>query len=200
MRPTRPLFLSPCLGATILITMTGCASRSGGPGSPVPTQLELEPYNGTWIVERSDSDAPGVRLGVPLQRIGGPSEAAKIELLAALVEYPRVLTLEISDSIFALTADSPDQSLTLPMDGSRSQIRSEGGRSRTYGSITWNDGAPTIERQFPENGWISDHFQLTGGRLVITRTSGFGEWEGRGSLRLVYLRDAGTEGSTGHRR
>ena len=194
MHPTRTLFLRLCLGATILIMMTGCAGRSGAPGSPVATQQELEPYNGAWVLERGNAPrGEGIRMDLPLERLGGPSETAKNDLLAAVAAYPRSFTLEISDSIFTLSANPPEQSLSLPMDGSRGQIKSEGGRSRTFGSIRWNDGAVTIDRSFPANGWISDHFQLTGGgRLVITRTSGFGEWDGTGSVRLVYSRGAGS--------
>lgn len=69
-------------------------------------------------------------MGIPPERIGGPSETARNELAAAVAAYPRSFTPDIFDPILAMTTDPPDQSLTLPVDGTRSQIKSEGGGGR----------------------------------------------------------------------
>lgn len=189
--------------APAIMTVTGCASGSG-----VPASVELaglEPYNGTWILDRSatpeSGGVRGIRFDLPLEHLGGPPESARNELLAALRVYPRSFTLEITDSIFRLSANAPEETLALPLDGSRIHVESQQVRGGIRVGITWNDGAPAVERSFRANGWILDRYRLTeDGMLIVERTSGFGQWEGTGALRLVYSRGGAGAGQSVPRR
>ncbi len=154
---------------------------------------DLDALNGTWVLDRTaaTAESDGIRLALPRERIGGPPESAKDELVAASTVYPQSFTLEITDSIFMLSANPPEESLALPMDGSRIQIESQQVRGGIRVGITWHDGVPTVERSFRADGWMLDRYRLIGdGMLVVERTIGFGQWEGTGSHRFVYSRRA----------
>ena len=163
------------------LAVAGCASSPGGQG-PDPGDLEL--YNGDWFFDAEASRRSEFHYWTrdPVTD-DEPPQSAQDELLTAVELWPAAFTLELTDSVFRVVASPPESSFNLPLDGSWLET----GETRVR--FTWLRDQPFIERSFPSNGWLSDHYELTGeGTIVITRKMGFGTHEAEGWLRFAYRR------------
>ena len=172
-----------CLGmaAAAALTASGCASSPGDP-SPDPGDLEL--YNGDWFFDAEASRRSEFHYWTrdPVTD-DEPPQSVQDELLTAVEHWPAAFNLELTDSVFRVVASPPDFSFSLPLDGSWVET----GDTRVR--FTWLRDLPFVERAFPSNGWLSDHYELDGeGSIVITRKIGFGTHEAEGWLRFAYKR------------
>lgn len=169
------------IAAATVLAAAGCASPSG---VQAPDGPRLQPYSGTWLFDPDASRRSEFRFWVrnPVTD-DEPPQAVQDDLLAAAEVWPARFTLAITDSLFNVSADAPESSLALPLDGG--WVEADGFRTR----ITLRRGNPFVERGYASNGWMRDQYVLTeDGALVITRKLGFFTNEADGWLEFTYRR------------
>lgn len=167
--------------AASTLAVAGCA---GAPGGRAPDPGELALYNGDWVFDPEASRRSELHYWArdPVTD-DEPPQSVQDELLTAVEHWPAMFTLELTDSVFSVVADPPEFSFDVPLDGSWLET----GDTRV--KFTWLRRRPFVERSFPSNGWLSDHYELSGeGMIVITRKMGFGTHEAEGWLRFAYRR------------
>ena len=172
-----------CIAMVAAATLAGvgCATSPGGQG-PDPADLAL--YNGDWVFDPEASRRSEFHYWTrdPVTD-DEPPQSVQDELLTAVELWPSGFGLQLTDSVFSVVASPPEFSYHVPLDGSWLET----GDTRV--KFTWLRGKPFVERSFPSNGWLSDHYELTGeGMIVITRKMGFGTHEAEGWLRFAYRR------------
>ena len=163
------------------LAVAGCASSPGGQ-APDPGDLAL--YNGDWVFDPEASRRSEFHYWTrdPVTD-DEPPQSVQDELLTAVEHWPAGFTLELTDSVFSVVATPPEFSFNVPLDGSWLET----GNTRV--KFAWLRNRPFVERSFPSNGWLTDHYELTGDdMIVITRKIGFGTHEAEGWLRLAYRR------------
>ncbi len=179
------------IAAAGVLATVGCASRT----VPVPDVLTLHAYNGEWVLEAS-ARAP-VRVQFISRDGYGFSSRKTGKMGLAMAILAERFRLEVSDSIFRVSSDQPEFSFSIPVDGAPIEVPGQDGEVQSL-TLTWDRGAPVVERTIPDVGRVSDRFELTGeGALVLTRTGAMWNSGGRmvdaaGTREFLYTRNTGS--------
>ncbi|MCY4399396.1 MAG: hypothetical protein OXE96_08675 [Gemmatimonadetes bacterium] len=188
-RGLRPTLIG-ITGASVLAA-AGCASRS----APVPDIVTLHAYNGEWVLEAGERAPVGMQF-ISQDGYGFTSEAAG-KIVGAMAIRTERFRLEVSDSIFRISSDQQGSSFALPIDGTAIEVPGQDGEVQSL-TLTWDRGAPVVQRAIPGVGRVSERFELTGdGALVLTRTGALRNSGGRvveavGMRELFYTRNHGS--------
>ena len=172
------------LAAFTLLICVGCATRSG---TGTPPGLDLEPYNGHWVLEEVHRPpSEGFRFSSRKGEGGNPDDETFAVVLIGRAER---FTLALTDSVFLVSENEPDPSFAVPMDGDRVRLHDDRASVDLSARLTWSGDTPVIERSLPDGSVVWDRYELAAnGTLVITRTARLGAMETRDSLQLVYRR------------
>lgn len=162
----------------------------------MPDIAILEPYNGEWVSEPGDEMPRKTRFLSPDG--SGIDQVTTNRVIRLLVIGAKRFSLEVSDSLFALTSDEPGVSFSLPGDGTPIEVRDEDGRVRETIALAWKEDAPVVRRTLPGIGWVAYRFELAPeGALVVTHTAAVRnvrgmEVEAEPPVRLVFVRSTGS--------
>lgn len=173
-------------GASVLAA-AACAARRAA----VPEITNLEPYNGEWVLQVTEREAPSVEFA---SRDGyGFARATAHRVLTVVSVRAERFVLEVSDSLFRVSSDEPGFSFSLPMDGTPVEVLAEDGALLQTITLTWSRGSPVVRRTLPGAGWVSDRL-LPGvdGTLTVMRTAAMRnvrgrEVEGTRAVELTYV-------------
>ena len=152
----------------------------------------LERYRGVWVHEETRKSSHGYGDGLRfefLDEVGVPPQEMVDAIGLEIRTRASQLTVQVEDSLFAVSGDAPGWSFELPLDGSERSVVQDSTGVEFSVSLTWRDGTPVVQRSFGSRGAVFDAYEITEDDvLVVTRTARMGAQPSTGTVQYVYVR------------
>ncbi len=156
----------------------------------------LESFSGVWVHEETRKSSHGYGDGLRFQfldEVGVPPQEMVDAIGLEIRTRASQLTVQVEDSLFAVSGDAPGWSFELPLDGSERAVVQDSTGVEFSVSLTWRDGTPVVQRSFGSRGAVFDAYEITEDDvLVVTRTARMGAQASTGTVQYVYVRSAQT--------